>query len=92
MKPRKITLLTRELIIGFIEGKLSKSDAQIVEELINSSDRDFTKFSTLYNSYKEMQDVKLEKTPASLIQKAKQTLYDDFYRYEEELVPEFPPS
>ena len=82
MKPRKITLLTRELIIGFIEGKLSKSDAQIVEELINSSDRDFTKFSTLYNSYKEMQDVKLEKTPATLIQKAKQILYKDYQPFQ----------
>ena len=82
MKPRKITFLTRELIIGFIEGKLSKSDAQIVEELINSSDRDFTKFSTLYNSYKEMQDVKLEKTPASLIEKAKQILYDDYQPFQ----------
>ena len=92
MKPRKITLLTRELIIGFIEGKLSKSDAQIVEELINSSDRDFTKFSTLYNSYKEMQDVKLEKTPASLIEKAKQILYDDFYPYGREIYPKITPT
>ena len=82
MKPRKITFLTRELIIGFIEGKLSKSDAQIVEELINSSDRDFTEFSTLYNSYKEMQDVKLEKTPATLIQKAKQILYKDYQPFQ----------
>ena len=92
MKPRKITLLTRELIIGFIEGKLSKSDAQIVEELINSSDRDFTEFSTLYNSYKEMQGVKLEKTPATLIKKAKEILYDDFYPRGKKRVPEFPPS
>ena len=79
MNYKKITHLTRELIVGYIEGSLSKSDSQIVEELINSDDSNFIQFSTLYNSYKELQNTNLEKAPSSLIKNATQSLNIDVH-------------
>lgn len=74
MSTNKINRLTDELLVGYIEGNLSKEDAKRVELLIKSSDENFARFSALYTSYREFQDLELEVTPDTLIQKVQAEL------------------
>ena len=74
MSTNKINRLTDELLVGYIEGNLSKEDAKRVELLIKSSDENFARFSALYSSYREFQDLELEVTPDTLIQKVQTEL------------------
>lgn len=74
MSTNKINRLTDELLVGYIEGNLSKEDAKRVELLIKSSDENFARFSALYTSYREFQDLELEVTPDILIQKVQAEL------------------
>ena len=74
MSTHKINKLTDELILAFIEGNLSKEDAKKVELLIKSSDENFARFSTIYSGYREFQDLELEVTPDTLIQKVEKEL------------------
>tara|TARA_B100000315_G_scaffold238450_1_gene256254 strand:+ start:351 stop:1064 length:714 start_codon:yes stop_codon:yes gene_type:complete len=70
MSTSKKHILTDELILGWIEGNLSSEESERVEKLIKSSDKYFSRFSTLYAAYKEMEEVELEVTPDSLIERA----------------------
>ena len=74
MSTNKINRLTDELLVGYIEGNLSKEDAKRVELLIKSRDDNFARFSALYSSYREFQDLELEVTPDTLIQKVQAEL------------------
>ena len=74
MSTNKINRLTDELLVGYIEGNLSKEDAKRVVLLIKSSDENFARFSALYTSYREFQDLELEVTPDTLIQKVQAEL------------------
>ena len=74
MSTNKINRLTDELLVGYIEGNLSKEDAKRVELLIKSSDENFARFSTIYSSYREFQHLELEVTPDALIKTVKKEL------------------
>jgi len=67
--------LTEELILGWIEGNLTKSKSELVNSHLKECDKCFINFSSLFSSYQEIETVKLEATPDMLIKKA-----IDFFR------------
>lgn len=69
MSTSKKHILNDELILGWIEGNLSSEESERIEKLIKSSDKNFSRFSTLYAAYKEMEEVELEVTPDVLIKR-----------------------
>ena len=69
MSTSKKHILTDELILGWIEGNLSSEESERIEKLIKSSDKNFSRFSTLYAAYKEMEEVELEVTPDMLMKR-----------------------
>ena len=62
--------LTDELLVAFLEGKLSDSEKKEVQDLINQSDANFIKYSRFYASYKQMEQTEFEVTPDQLIERA----------------------
>ncbi|MBC8320164.1 MAG: hypothetical protein H8E34_05520 [Bacteroidetes bacterium] len=66
---KKTEHLPDELILGFIECNLSNTDSDLVNDHLKTCDSCFVKFSTLFASYQEMEEVKLEVTPDMLINK-----------------------
>ena len=62
--------LTDELLVAFLEGKLSDSEKKEVQDLINQSDANFIKYSRLYASYKQMEQTEFEVAPDQLIEAA----------------------
>ena len=71
MSTSKKQILSDELILGYIEGNLPEEESKRVEKLIRSSDKHFIRFSALYASYREMEEVELEVIPDSLFERAK---------------------
>ncbi len=62
--------LTEELILGWIEGNLTKSKSELVNSHLKECDKCFIVFSSLFSSYQEIESVKFETTPDILIKKA----------------------
>ena len=59
--------LSDELLVAFLEGKLSDSEQKEVQDLINQSDANFIKYSRFYASYKQMEETEFEVAPDQLI-------------------------
>jgi len=62
--------LSDELLVAFLEGKLSDSEKKEVQDLINQSDANFIKYSRFYASYKQMEQTEFEVAPDQLIKLA----------------------
>jgi hypothetical protein len=88
MSTSKKQILSDELILGWIEGNLSAEESKRVEKLIKSSDKYFSRFSTLFAAYKEIEEVELEVTPDMLIERAKAEFQLDEKKKAGGIIPE----
>lgn len=62
--------LSDELLIGFIEGRVDVTQGKESFSHIKSCDKCFLKYSSLRASYQEMDNIDLEVTPDSLVERA----------------------
>jgi len=88
MSTSKKQILSDELILSYIEGNLPEEESKRVEKLIRSNDKHFIRFSSLYASYREMEEVKLEVVPDMLIERAKAEFQLDKKKKAEGFIPE----
>ena len=61
--------LSDELIIGYIEGKLSDEKTKYVERILAADDDAFTRYAIFYRSFSELESIELEVTPDMLIKR-----------------------
>ena len=88
MSTSKKQILSDELILSYIEGNLPEEESKRVEKLIRSNDKHFIRFSSLYASYREMEEIKLEVAPDMLIERAKAEFQLDEKKKAEGFIPE----